>query len=232
MGLQHTFGRMVLNEADDCKEDDGLLGTTLTPGWEKVVHDCMQVPCDGRPKEQTDNWMSVCYPFPLIPSSSPPFESYIFFSYLYRRSPLYLHVRFVNITQYSECRGKGGPLTGFKTDQKSAMFARVLKYRRLYQPGECQVNDPGQSGTKMKRSSLQDLVDGQCPDIEKQMQAIVAQPTLEPVAAETGTSRTGTGGGGNGGGASATTGAPGAKSTACGGAGMAVKSWKGSWWVR
>lgn len=59
MGLRHTFGRVVENKADDCKTDDGLLGTTLTPGWKSVVWDCNQVPCDGRPAEQTNNWMSV-----------------------------------------------------------------------------------------------------------------------------------------------------------------------------
>lgn len=62
MGLRHTFGKVVENEADDCKTDDGLLRTTLTPGWRSVVFDCMQAPCDGRPAEQTNNWMSVRFP--------------------------------------------------------------------------------------------------------------------------------------------------------------------------
>lgn len=84
-----------------------------------------------------------------------------------------------NIAQYSKCRGSR-ITTGFTTDQKSAMFARVLKYRRGYFPGEYQVVDPDPTQKNNKRSSLQDLVDGQCPDLEKQMQAIVAQSTFCP----------------------------------------------------
>jgi hypothetical protein len=40
---------------------------------------------------------------------------------------------------------------------------------------------------------MQDLVDEQCPDIEKQVQTILSQPVREPA-----NSSTGTGGGGNG----------------------------------
>jgi hypothetical protein len=63
------------------------------------------------------------------------------------------------------------------------MFARVLKYRRGYFDDECQV-DTGET-KNTKRSSLQDLVNGQCPDLEKQVQDIVAQPTLDPADAAT-----------------------------------------------
>jgi hypothetical protein len=73
------------------------------------------------------------------------------------------------------------------------MFARVLQWRRGYTDDECQVRDPGALGARAKRSSMQDLVDGQCPDIEKQVQTILSQPVREPA-----NSSTGTGGGGNG----------------------------------
>ncbi len=95
-----------------------------------------------------------------------------------------MHTIIANIAQYSECRGSNTELTGFHTDQKSAMFARVLKYRRGYFDGECQVIDPDKT-QNTKRSSLQDLVDGQCPDLEEQAQAILAQPTLDPADAGT-----------------------------------------------
>jgi hypothetical protein len=88
------------------------------------------------------------------------------------------------------------------------MFARVLYYRRPIKAGECQVNDPSQSNQKMRRSSLQDLIDGVCPDLGKQVQGIVALPTLDPKDVGTGTS------GRNEGGASATPKAPGAENAA------------------
>jgi hypothetical protein len=73
------------------------------------------------------------------------------------------------------------------------MFARVLQWRRGYTDDECQVRDPGALGARAKRSSMQDLVDGQCPDIEKQVQTILSQPIREAT-----NSSTGTGSGGNG----------------------------------
>jgi hypothetical protein len=73
MGLKHTFGAVVQSEADDCQSDDGLLETTLTPGFEDVVYKCEQTPCNGDPAENIYNWMSVRpsptpIPCPSIPS--------------------------------------------------------------------------------------------------------------------------------------------------------------------
>ena len=71
------------------------------------------------------------------------------------------------------------------------MFARVVKWRRGYLESECAPVDPG----VVKRSSMQDLVDGKCPDISAQVQAIQSQPTKAPdVVTESGTG-TGTGSG-------------------------------------
>ncbi|KAH7136268.1 hypothetical protein EDB81DRAFT_902011, partial [Dactylonectria macrodidyma] len=83
-----------------------------------------------------------------------------------------------NYMSFSLCRGKN-PANGFTTDQKSAIFSRVLKYRRGYRDGECtaQYTDPGDSAKVKKRSTMQDLVDGQCPDINAAVQDLEAQPT-------------------------------------------------------
>jgi len=64
------------------------------------------------------------------------------------------------------------------------MFARAVKWRRGYLESECEPVDPG----VVKRSSMQDLVDGKCPDISAQVQAIQSQPTKAPdVVTESGT---------------------------------------------
>jgi hypothetical protein len=70
MGLRHTFGKVVESQADDCKSDDGLLRTTLTPGWDPMVYNCTQTPCDGRPEFEVKNWMSVGSSLPLTDALS------------------------------------------------------------------------------------------------------------------------------------------------------------------
>lgn len=75
------------------------------------------------------------------------------------------------------------------------MFARYISMRRGYLQGECRYKDPkaqGAAGVQRRlatRSSMQDLVDGKCPDIDKQVDALVNQKTnagaavLPPVVA-------------------------------------------------
>ncbi|KAK7409421.1 hypothetical protein QQX98_008382 [Neonectria punicea] len=84
----------------------------------------------------------------------------------------------VNYMSYSQCRGKV-PEDGFTTDQKSAIYSRVLKYRRGYRDGECTAQYPDSADAKkmMKRSTMQDLVDGDCPNIEAGVQDLQSQPT-------------------------------------------------------
>lgn len=64
LGLRHTFGKTTNDAADDCNFGDGLLGTTLTRGFEDVVYDCKQVPCVGTSEITVDNWMSVSQSLP------------------------------------------------------------------------------------------------------------------------------------------------------------------------
>ncbi|TDZ16027.1 Extracellular metalloprotease [Colletotrichum orbiculare MAFF 240422] len=77
-----------------------------------------------------------------------------------------------NYMSYSACRGKT-PRDGFTTDQKARMFANALQFRRGYGKGECAPD--GKAAVK-KRSSMQDLLDGQCPDYEKQASILVNTP--------------------------------------------------------
>ncbi|KAH8734195.1 hypothetical protein BGZ61DRAFT_344070, partial [Ilyonectria robusta] len=84
----------------------------------------------------------------------------------------------INYMSFSPCRGKT-PEDGFTTDQKSAIYSRVLKYRRGYREGECtaQSIDSGEAKKMKKRSTMQDLVDGQCPNVGAAVQDLEAQPT-------------------------------------------------------
>ncbi|KPM39269.1 Isotrichodermin C-15 hydroxylase [Neonectria ditissima] len=84
----------------------------------------------------------------------------------------------VNYMSYSQCRGKV-PEDGFTTDQKSAIYSRVLKYRRGYRDGECtaQYTDSADAKKMMKRSTMQDLVDGDCPNIAAGVEDLQGQPT-------------------------------------------------------
>ncbi|KAL0932674.1 metalloprotease [Colletotrichum truncatum] len=73
---------------------------------------------------------------------------------------------------YSKCRGKV-PRDGFTTDQKARIFANALQFRRGYETGECM---PDGKAAVRKRSSMQDLLDGKCPDYEKQASILVNTP--------------------------------------------------------
>ncbi|KAM0326603.1 hypothetical protein ACHAQA_006472 [Verticillium albo-atrum] len=134
LGLQHTFGSKVDNEADDCKSDDGLIDSTQTRGAPNVIFKCSQIPCFGSAAEEIYNFMS-----------------------------------------YSNCRGKVRE-QGLTTDQKSAIFARTMKFRRTNSRGECVAQDPDPNALR-KRSSMQDLLDGKCPDIEAEVARIVNEKT-------------------------------------------------------
>ncbi|KAK1708526.1 hypothetical protein BDP67DRAFT_621363 [Colletotrichum lupini] len=74
--------------------------------------------------------------------------------------------------QYSSCRGKI-PQNGFTTDQKARMFANALEFRRGYEAGECMPDGKAAVG---KRSSMQDLLDGKCPDVSKQANILMNTP--------------------------------------------------------
>ncbi|KAK1964893.1 hypothetical protein LY78DRAFT_713622 [Colletotrichum sublineola] len=77
-----------------------------------------------------------------------------------------------NYMSYSSCRGKT-PRDGFTTDQKARMFANALQFRRGYEPGECM---PDGTAAVKKRSSMQDLLDGKCPDVDKQASILRTTP--------------------------------------------------------
>ncbi|KAK1569483.1 uncharacterized protein LY79DRAFT_528565 [Colletotrichum navitas] len=77
-----------------------------------------------------------------------------------------------NYMSYSSCRGKT-PRDGFTTDQKARMFANALQFRRGYESGECM---PDGSAAVKKRSSMQDLLDGKCPDVDKQASILMNVP--------------------------------------------------------
>jgi hypothetical protein len=85
--------------------------------------------------------------------------------------------------KYSSCAGRVLD-QGFTTDQKAAMFARFVTYRRGYKPNDCyvpkdpgSVNIPRDTGAITKRSAMQDLIDGKCPDFDRQVSIIQNQPT-------------------------------------------------------
>ncbi|KAE9583498.1 hypothetical protein CGMCC3_g245 [Colletotrichum fructicola] len=77
-----------------------------------------------------------------------------------------------NYMSYSSCRGKT-PQDGFTTDQKARMFANALQFRRGYEAGECM---PDGKAAMRKRSSMQDLLDGKCPDVDKQANILMDAP--------------------------------------------------------
>ncbi|KAK1622826.1 hypothetical protein BDP81DRAFT_411177 [Colletotrichum phormii] len=77
-----------------------------------------------------------------------------------------------NYMSYSACRGKI-PQNGFTTDQKARMFANALEFRRGYEAGECMADGKAAVG---KRSSMQDLLDGKCPDVSKQASILMNTP--------------------------------------------------------
>ncbi|TKW56238.1 hypothetical protein CTA1_3746 [Colletotrichum tanaceti] len=74
-----------------------------------------------------------------------------------------------NYMSFSSCRGKT-PRDGFTTDQKARMFANALQFRRGYETGECM---PDGTAAVKKRSSMQDLLEGKCPDVDKQASIIM-----------------------------------------------------------
>lgn len=78
-------------------------------------------------------------------------------------------------TQYSSCRGTVVS-DGFTTDQKAAMFARGVKFRTGYQNGDCRLVDPGtgKAGKLLKRGTMQDVLEGKCPDFEVAAQQVVS----------------------------------------------------------
>ncbi len=82
------------------------------------------------------------------------------------------------MSQYSSCAGHE-PENGFSTDQKARMYAYHIAYRRGYLEKECRPI----TVKTVKRSSMQDLIEGRCPDIEKQVELIQGQPT-QPAAPE------------------------------------------------
>jgi hypothetical protein len=57
------------------------------------------------------------------------------------------------------------------------MFARAIIFRRGgFAPGECVVKDPGVR-KKSKRSTMQDLYDGKCPDFNKAAEDLTKKPS-------------------------------------------------------
>ncbi|KAG7101011.1 Extracellular metalloprotease like protein [Verticillium longisporum] len=93
-------------------------------------------------------------------------------------------MRIPNFMSYSKCKGQ--PINaGFHVDQKAAMFARTIRYRRDNAPDDCRYIDP--RGLTMysersvhKRSSMQDLVDGKCPDLDAEADRIQNEPAAAP----------------------------------------------------
>ncbi|KAF3356326.1 hypothetical protein VdG1_06420 [Verticillium dahliae VDG1] len=76
-----------------------------------------------------------------------------------------------NYMSYSACRGRV-PAEGLTTDQKSAIFARTMKFRRSNSAGECVAEDPDPNALG-KRSSMQDLLNGNCPNITAETERII-----------------------------------------------------------
>ncbi|KAK5657948.1 hypothetical protein OQA88_2500 [Cercophora sp. LCS_1] len=79
----------------------------------------------------------------------------------------------LNWMSYSDCQGDV-PGHGFTTDQKARMFAYFVHYRKGYASMECKPK-----ALIKKRSSMQDLLDGKCPDIDKQIEIIQSTPIQE-----------------------------------------------------
>ncbi|KAM0272198.1 hypothetical protein ACHAQH_008821 [Verticillium albo-atrum] len=110
-------------------------------------------------------------------------------------------MRIPNFMSYSSCKGQ--PISsGFHVDQKAAMFARTTRYRRDNAPDDCRYIDPrglmtSDVGFVQKRSSMQDLVDGKCPDLDAEADRIQNEPVEGPSDGGTG-GDTGQGGTGNG----------------------------------
>lgn len=71
------------------------------------------------------------------------------------------------------CPGSADGSLGFSTDQKAAIYARTVYYRRGLRRAECNPTDPGTGSSKIKRSTMQDLVDGKCPDVEAAVEEIL-----------------------------------------------------------
>ncbi|CRK03065.1 hypothetical protein BN1708_009604 [Verticillium longisporum] len=77
---------------------------------------------------------------------------------------------------FSSCRGDttGG---GFSIDQKAAIWARVIQFRRTNAEDDCQPSSSTTTRSAIqKRSSMQDLVDGKCPDLTAEAERIRNQP--------------------------------------------------------
>ncbi|KAK7398593.1 hypothetical protein QQX98_012030 [Neonectria punicea] len=95
-----------------------------------------------------------------------------------------------NFMCYSVCRGRF-PTAGTLTDQKTAMFARSIKWRRGYnKETECWVKDPDalernrMKSSPTKQSTVQDILNGQCPDIQAGAKEITNVPTNVGVKAQ------------------------------------------------
>ncbi|KAK0616908.1 hypothetical protein B0T14DRAFT_434266, partial [Immersiella caudata] len=84
---------------------------------------------------------------------------------------------------YSSCRGGETDLE-FTTDQKTAMFVRYTKFQNGFKAGDCVPRDPKRDDVTKKpvnkRSAMQDLIDGKCPDIEAPVSIFLSQPTATP----------------------------------------------------
>ncbi|KAF9872112.1 metalloprotease [Colletotrichum karsti] len=84
-----------------------------------------------------------------------------------------------NYMSYSSCRGKT-PREGFTTDQKARMFANALQFRRGYETGECMPDGKAAAAaaarTRKRSSSMQDILDGKCPDYDKQADILMDTP--------------------------------------------------------
>ncbi|TIC90225.1 Extracellular metalloprotease [Colletotrichum higginsianum] len=94
-----------------------------------------------------------------------------------------------NYMSYSSCRGKT-PRDGFTTDQKARMFANALQFRRGYGTGECM---PDGTAAVKKRSSMQDLLEGKCPDVDKQANILMNTPHSPAATVERSWSKLGAG---------------------------------------
>ncbi|WYZ46752.1 hypothetical protein EsH8_IX_000977 [Colletotrichum jinshuiense] len=154
-GLGHTFAEV----GQQCVAQSGLTNATQTSGNQDVLYQCSQVTCAGGPSVDINNYMSVSPRRSLFVSSQVfRFEVAELTGWLFK--------------QYSSCRGKI-PEQGFTTDQKARMFANALQFRRGYETGEC---TPDGKAAVRKRSSMQDLLDGNCPDVDKQANILVNTP--------------------------------------------------------
>ncbi|KAG7116951.1 hypothetical protein HYQ44_006578 [Verticillium longisporum] len=81
-----------------------------------------------------------------------------------------------NFMSFSSCRGDT-TFGGFSIDQKAAIWARVIQFRRTNAEDECQPSSSTTTKSAIqKRSSMQDLVDGKCPDLTAEAERIRNQP--------------------------------------------------------